>query len=394
MNFLYVSCLCSRNIYMKLFNNSKAKPGQQVQKYHRLMAEGLAKNEGVKVKTITALPITRDTNSDLIVNLKDDHANNVYYKYLTIINLPILKNIFIIINSFFKTLMECIKVRDTVIICDVLNVSVTMGALIASKITKNKSVAIVTDIPIYLSNANNIKVKINNLLINSFDRYVLMTTNMNEVINKKNKPYTVIEGLVDINMTNKDNKIEKKYEKKVCIYAGGLQKIYGIKYLCEAFIKANVKNSELHIYGNGDFEDELRKLVIEHKNIKYFGVKNNEDVVEEQLKSVLLINPRPTNEEYTKYSFPSKNMEYMVSGTPILTTKLPGMPEEYYEYIYTINDETVDGLADDLSDLLNKSNEELYIKGKKAKEFVLKNKNNIIQAKKIIELITMEAVDG
>ena len=34
----------------------------------------------------------------------------------------------------------------------------------------------------------------------------------------------------------------------------------------------------------------------------------NDRVVEEQLRATLLVNPRPTTEAFTKYSFPSKNM--------------------------------------------------------------------------------------
>ena len=65
--------------------------------------------------------------------------------------------------------------------------------------------------------------------------------------------------------------------------------------------------------------------------------------------ATLLINPRFSNEEYTKYSFPSKNMEYMASGTPILTTKLPGMPKEYYEYIYLFEEESIEGMKNKMS---------------------------------------------
>ena len=41
-------------------------------------------------------------------------------------------------------------------------------------------------------------------------------------------------------------------------------------------------------------------------------------------------------------------MEYMVSGTPMMTTVLPGMPEEYYPYVWLIEDETEDGAAQEL----------------------------------------------
>jgi hypothetical protein len=42
-----------------------------------------------------------------------------------------------------------------------------------------------------------------------------------------------------------------------------------------------------------------------------------------------------------KILFSSKNKEYMVSGTSTLTSNLPGMSEEYKQYVYLIEDETV-----------------------------------------------------
>ena len=141
----------------------------------------------------------------------------------------------------------------------------------------------------------------------------------------------------------------------------------------------------MHIYGNGDFKNELLKLCKKNKNIKYFGLKPNNYIVEEQQKATLLVNPRPSNEEFTKYSFPSKNMEYMVSGTPALLTKLPGMPKEYLKYVYVLENESVDGMAEKLIEILNLSQEELKEKGKLAKEYVVNKKDNKNQAKRIIK---------
>ena len=118
-------------------------------------------------------------------------------------------------------------------------------------------------------------------------------------------------------------------------------------------------------------------------------MKLNQEIVKEEVKATLLINPRPTNQEFVKYSFPSKNMEYLVSGTPLLTTRLPGMPMEYYPYIYTIDAETDEGLCKTLRVLLSKSKQELHENGKRAKMFVLENKNENIQGKKIVLLLNV-----
>ena len=391
MNIIYVSSLCSKQKFNELNLNSKKPLNQAAQKYHRLLSEGFAMNNGIKVNTVTSMPVTRSSIDKFYIKSSTENVNNVNYNYLPIINLPIIKNLLIFLSSFIKTSIFCIKNKDSIVICDILNVSVSIGALISAKLLRKKNVGIVTDLPNLLAKNNKkLSVKINNKIMNSFSSYVFLTEEMKNVVECKNKRYIVIEGHVDSTMIDIPNKLENKYDKKVCLYAGGIQKIYGIKYLTEAFIEANIDNSELHIYGSGDFEDELVEICKKHNSIKYFGVKENDYVVKDQLKATLLINPRPTNEEYTKYSFPSKNMEYMVSGTPVLTTKLPGMPKEYEDYIYLIEDESIEGISKILKQILQKTNQELHQMGFNAKQFVLKEKNNILQAKRIINMINKE----
>jgi glycosyltransferase involved in cell wall biosynthesis len=80
-------------------------------------------------------------------------------------------------------------------------------------------------------------------------------------------------------------------------------------------------------------------------------------------------------------------MEYMASGTPVLTTVLPGMPKEYHPYVYLLEDETSDGIAAKLQEVLRASDLELFEKGIQARHFVLEEKNNVIQAQKILEML-------
>ena len=113
----------------------------------------------------------------------------------------------------------------------------------------------------------------------------------------------------------------------------------------------------------------------------------NTEIVDKEMEATLLVNPRPTREEFVKYSFPSKTMEYMSTGTPVLTTKLPGMPEEYHPHVYFIESETVDGIADALHQTLSNSDETLFEKGCEARNFVMNSRNNVIQASKILKML-------
>ena len=90
---------------------------------------------------------------------------------------------------------------------------------------------------------------------------------------------------------------------------------------------------------------------------------------------------------FAKYSFPSKNMEYMASGTAVLTTNLPGMPKEYLPYVYIFDDETTEGYAKVLRYVLSLPQDELNRKGMEAKTFVMTEKNNIVQAEKLVNMV-------
>ena len=113
----------------------------------------------------------------------------------------------------------------------------------------------------------------------------------------------------------------------------------------------------------------------------------NTEIVEKEQEATLLVNPRPTGEEYVKYSFPSKTMEYMASGTPVLTTVLPGMPKEYHPHVYLLEDESAEGIAESLKEVLSNTEEALFRKGAEARRFVLEQKNNVIQARKILDML-------
>ena len=219
------------------------------------------------------------------------------------------------------------------------------------------------------------------------DAYIFVTKQMNDVINYLQKPYIVMEGFVDASLEDKKVELEDKYPSFVCMYTGGLDKAYGLDMLLEGFIAASIPDSELHIYGAGKFAEEIKKAAAIHSNIKYFGSRENAEVVEAQMRATLLINPRYTDAEFTKYSFPGKNLEYAASGTPTLTTKLPGMPEEYCDHVFLLKEETVSGMAVILKEISAIPRERLYEYGQKTKRWMLDRKNCKVQARIVIDFL-------
>ncbi len=214
---------------------------------------------------------------------------------------------------------------------------------------------------------------------------VLLTKYMNPEYNRTNKPYIISEGLTDSKLIH--TKKNKKTTEKIIMYAGGVSRKNGVALLVEGFIMANIPDASLHIYGSGDYTNELRKIAEFHNNIEFFGVVPNDAIVENQKEAFLLVNPRPSDQEFTKYSFPSKNMEYMASGTAALFTKLPCIPEEYLDKSFYIEDESVKGFADKLKSIMSMNEDDVYKLGQKAREFIMNEKNNVVQANKILDMV-------
>ncbi len=388
MQIIYGYSNCSDKKYKEIFS-SGSMVAQACQKYHSLLIKGLA-TIGVKVYCFSGLPINRSITSKVWIHEKDEREDDVYFHYYRTINIPIFRHLMIFIGALFNGL-KISKREQTVAICDCLNIANSYGISLACKLRRIPVIIVVTDLPDMLGE-NKLLAGINNKLFNMADGFVFLTEQMNEKINRRNVPYIVLEGHVDSELPpiNSNEKYEQLSGKKVIIYAGSIQKLYGIPNLVEGFLKANIPDAELRVFGNGDYRDELVEIAKNNENVKYMGICDNKEVVSQEQRAMLLVNPRPTHPEYTKYSFPSKNMEYMVSGTPLLTTKLPGMPKEYYPYIYLAKDETVEGLCETLTNICGKELEERNAMGNKARMFVMEHKTNVKQAKKLICFIKQE----
>jgi glycosyltransferase involved in cell wall biosynthesis len=171
------------------------------------------------------------------------------------------------------------------------------------------------------------------------------------------------------------------------MYAGGLAAAYGVRTLVQAFRSIKNPNYRLWICGRGEMEAEIRQSAKEDPRIEYSGILANPEVLRREHRATVLVNPRPSHSEFAKYSFPSKNLEYLGTGRPVILCRLPGIPEEYFDYVYPLEDESVHGMATLLHEVLEKPNEELDAFGKRARSFVLENKNYKKQGEKIRRLI-------
>lgn len=250
---------------------------------------------------------------------------------------------------------------------------------------------IVPDLPQYMSVHKGIKKFLKegdmsriNRLMPCVDRYVLYTKYMAEYFRLDAGKWTVLEGLMDVKRIV-PNDLPKNRKRPLCLYAGRLDRRYAVDKMIEAF--GSLPEADLHLYGSPSDAAGLKDLIGLYDNVRYMGTLSQDDVFQKMREADLLLNPRPSNIDLSRYSCPSKTFEYMASGTPVLMTKLPGLPEEYYPYLYFFEEESAEGFAKGIRAVLESSKEELHEKGRLAQEFLVKEKNADLQVGRIVDFI-------
>ena len=256
------------------------------------------------------------------------------------------------------------------------------------KQVKAKSVLIVPDLPQYMnlnekksflySSLKKIDIRSFEKLNKLIDGFVLLTKSMNRMINLENKPNIVIEAITEEkNLASEIHKTDK-----TVVYTGRLNKAFGIQKLIDEFMKIDDKHIKLILCGSGDLENYIEKVKKEDSRIIYKGQLSKNEVKKYEKEASLLINPREDNQEYVKYSFPSKNLEYLSTGNKVLCYKLSGIPDDYDKYLYYIDDYC--SLKNAMEIVLNDSNRKYT--NQELKSF-LDTKTEKEQVKKIISLL-------
>lgn len=323
-------------------------------------------------------------------------GNEKYGKNIGFMNLIFFKHFmrYVSLKKHVKNWVLSSTNNDKVVIAYAMtNVNVWLFKFIKRLNPTIDTCIIVPDLPEFMNNNNkNIlyrlskKISMNNIYKESkyIDKCVYISKYMREKF--PNKPYIVMEGIATIDQDNIVISSEAS-NLKIILYTGTLDEKYGIINLLRAFSEIKNSNYRLVICGDGDAKEAITKASNEDNRIIFKGLIPREEVLILQKKATVLINPRMNNEKFCKYSFPSKMLEYLSSGVPVIAYKLSGIPDEYDDFIYYIAGNTIEDMTNKIIEICEKDPVELAQFSKKAFDFVRINKNKDLQCKKIISFI-------
>lgn len=176
-------------------------------------------------------------------------------------------------------------------------------------------------------------------LMEGLDFFVLLTEHMKDALPVAEKPYLVFEGIVGVGEKPLLAEVEPSAENKLVVYTGKLDEKFGTRDMVDSFKFVSDPSVRFIICGKGDSEGYVQSAAERDARIKFLGQVTPDVAKLWQQKATVLVNPRPNSERYTKYSFPSKNIEYLFSGKPVVAYMLEGMPRVYKDFIYEIQEE-------------------------------------------------------
>ncbi len=312
------------------------------------------------------------------------------YKFVGATNLPLIN----MLSKFLrirKELKHQIKDKENaaVIVYETYTPFLLAVATLRRRISK--AVVIVPDLPDYMHSSGNklralfkrIDKRIIDWCLKRFDGYVLLSEPMLEKLPPKDGKHIVMEGI--FNPEFKEKPVEKEPYKTI-MYTGGVHTHRGTKLLLDAFKDIEDSNYRLWIRGDGELKQEILDMAAKDTRIKYFEPMGREELLELERRATVMVNTTPP-QDFTRYFFPSKNMEYLASGTPTIMFRLGCMPKEYDEYLYYVDRDDAESLRKKIVEVCEQPQEKLNLFGNRAKQFIIEKKNPFVQCKRILDFI-------
>ena len=136
-------------------------------------------------------------------------------------------------------------------------------------------------------------------------------------------------------------------------FAGALVDAAGVDLLLDAIPLVQDPSVEFWFSGRGPLEDRLKQQAATDPRIRFHGFVTQEQYSDMLQRAAVLVNPRPSRMLENRYNFPSKLIEYLAAGRPIISTATSDVAEHYGSSLIVLKDETPQGLARCIENVLN-----------------------------------------
>lgn len=337
MNILVFSNAMKEQDFALYQDQAKIKPNPSNQNFYYKLIKALAINNNVSV--VSHRPLVKgmfrknylesDTVSD--GKIKFYYTNNRCSKAFKLLQekATIVKTAKQAIDDFMS--------EDFIIITDTLRLNLLKAAKKIAKLYDVKIIGMLTDNPFNLSSGSAFVKKYLVEQASNLDGYLSLTNGLVEVYNSSAPSY-VFEGLVSEESEGKKDPIFNYF-----YFGGSLYERYGVKTLVDAFHKSNVKY-KLVLAGSGPLAEYIEQMAEDDYRILYLSQLSKEKNIAYMRNSIANINPRPLDPKMDNESVPSKLLEYLSIGTPVISTKFPKLFSTFKDDVTWIEGNSVEDM--------------------------------------------------
>ena len=397
MNILMLSLMYPEDQLEEVAQNAKDKLQNQINSYQRAFVEGIRSNlkSDENLDLVNCLPVGIYPFQYRQLFLKKGIHDGGKIRQLGCLNLPWFKQKGRMVGALreIKRWIHENPENRTLLLYTQYLPYMEAVCWLKKRYSDLRAAVIVTDLPNELGLASGRKGLMKAIeyrrgsrsiqLCQQMDGFVLLTEPMAEALQIAHKPYIVIEGLIQSNaLLERDDETSAKL---AILYTGTLEPALGIGDMLKAF--AEMPDCELWICGQGSMQEQVFDASNRYPNIKYFGFVPQKEALALQAKATALINPRTPEGIFTRYSFPSKTLEYLRSGKPVICYQLEGIPSDYDPYLMYIGEQGSAGIKRAVRRLREMSAQERQAWGNAGREYVLCTKNPSVQCQKLLSLL-------
>lgn len=393
MKILFLGYVISSRQAEELSGSSMAGNRMQLE-----MLEALIRREDVTVDALAVLPVaTFPTERKLFYKTRRQvpllHGLTVTYPgFLTF---PFVKQVGQIIGMSVWSVKFLRNTKYDFILTFNMYPQIGLPSALARKIYRVPVACLLADPPIRTTAPRGI---VHSLLLDALERCsewslrnVDRVVALSEAAAKKFAPQAkavVIDGAIPSSWT--DERPEKQRcesRRRDVVFTGSLTTYNGVLELVEAMSLVTDSSVSLHVYGSGPLESLIKDAAKRMHNVFFHGKLSSNQIQGVQRNAFLLVNPRQISHAVSDVTFPSKILEYMSSGTPVLTTRLRSFSTEYSDLLFFADVGSPADLAEWVDRIARIPDSILREKGEACRSFVQQHRTWDAAAEKIFALL-------
>lgn len=402
MNLLFIGRFYPRGIVESIAADTRGKAGFSNHNFEMSLIGGFAALDDVCLRVITAPMVFSFPHNNRRAFIPEMRYREERYTVRSVgfCNMAVL-NMWSIRRSLTRAIREEIDAfqgDEVTVLVNTPSLTLSEALFDALKEVSGKKVTtvlVVPDVPECLVEMNG-RLTLKDRLVQRinkktaayslrYDKYVYLTEAMNDFYHAAPGDYIVMEGLIDASRITAPSDTAGQ-DKEIILYTGTLRRIFGVMNLVDAFVAGKFDNTELWICGSGECADEIARRASLNPAIKYYGLVDAAEARRLQSRATVLANPRNAEGRYTRYSFPSKTIEYLLAGKTVIMNRLPGIPAEYDPYLHYPADDSAEAWIAELRRIFDTPPALRAEADTAGRDFILNNKTAPAQCARITAL--------